>query len=71
VTTRGQPGQWREEWALVVRWSEALREINSGAMETGLHGYQGGRQMGFTFSLRALCGAMGWPEWANRQRAWR
>jgi len=24
---RGQPGQWREEWAAVVRWSDALAWI--------------------------------------------
>jgi hypothetical protein len=65
VVRRGQPGQWREEWALVVRWSQALREIGRGAAESGgsMHGYGGGRQMGFTFSLQAISKAMGDPTW--------
>jgi hypothetical protein len=65
---RGQPGQWREEWALVVRWSAALREIDRGTRETaGMSGYGGGRQMGFMFSLRELGEAMGWPDWLRRR----
>jgi hypothetical protein len=70
-SSRGQAGQWREEWALVVRWSDALREIGRGSVESvgSMHGYGGGRQMGFTFALRALGAAMGWPDWLEHRRA--
>jgi hypothetical protein len=70
-STRGQPGQWREEWALVVRWSEALHKIGRGSIDRGLCRLSQGKRSGFEAALFAVSWAMGWPEWLKFRRQWR
>lgn len=71
VGERGQPGQWREEWALVVRWSKALREIGRGFIDGGMCRIAQGEQLAYGRALGSIGEAMGWPEWINRRRDWR
>jgi hypothetical protein len=60
---KGQAGQWREEWAAVVRFAGALQTIR-----TGMHNGELGRgaactRDGFRYSFWAIGNAMGWPDW--------
>ena len=59
----GHAGQWREEWALVVRWSAALAEMQRDAAEGGLCRISQGKQSAYRRAFGAIGEAMGWPAW--------
>jgi hypothetical protein len=65
---RGQAGQWREEWAAVVRWSSALRSVLDGANAGGLGRLAAGSTYAFQRAHAFLGAAMGWPDWMRWRR---
>jgi hypothetical protein len=68
VSVKGQAGQWREEWAAVVRWSIALHSVNTEANGPTLGRYAQGRTSGFQQAHAMLGAAMGWPDFMRWRR---
>jgi hypothetical protein len=65
---KGHAGQWREEWAAVVRWAGALQEIRRESNAARLGRYAEGRSYAMQQALAQLGAAMGWPDWMRWRR---